>query len=147
LKDQDLYLAGEGYAGIYVTYLADKITQHNRDPVILPDQRILLKGLFLGNPCTNNRECHSSDQYNQYSYEYLYNHYYYTERQFSQVKPCIDLDTLECNATRAALDQKFLATGVDRRNIFSSCLKQNTGDYPNIPCLDQLGILKFLNRQ
>lgn len=78
LKDQDLYLAGEGYAGIYIPYLANKITQHNNDPLTLQEEHILLKGLFLGNPCTNERECHLHTEYNEYSYEYLYNHYFYT---------------------------------------------------------------------
>ena len=40
LKDQDLYLAGEGYAGIYIPYLANRVTQHNKDPLTLQEEQI-----------------------------------------------------------------------------------------------------------
>ena len=82
LKDQDLYLAGEGYAGIYIPCLAERITQHNNDPRTMPDQYILLRGMFLGNPCTTHEECHLNPQYDHYSYKYLANHYIYSEGQY-----------------------------------------------------------------
>lgn len=126
LKDQDLYLAGEGYAGIYIPFLANRITEHNKADLTLPEQRILLKGLFLGNPCTNPKECHLHEEYNEYSYEYLYNHYYYTADQWTKYKDCILVDNEQCKIIRRDMDQRFDVTGVDRRNIFSDCLEQNT---------------------
>ena len=101
----------------------------------------------MGNPCTNERECHLHTEYNEYSYEYLYNHYFYTEDQYAKYKACILSEKDECKKVRDDLNNKFHETGTDRRNIFSDCLEQKTGDYPNIPCLDQVGILDFLNKQ
>jgi carboxypeptidase C (cathepsin A) len=57
LRKNDLYLAGEGYAGIYVPLLALKIHQDNQNDMF--PIKIKLKGSFInnsgilvGNPCT-----------------------------------------------------------------------------------------------
>jgi carboxypeptidase C (cathepsin A) len=56
LKKNDFYLTGESYAGIYVPYLANKITSANR--VAAPDQKIRLVGMMINNACTDPRECY-----------------------------------------------------------------------------------------
>jgi len=52
-KENDLYLAGESYAGIYVPYLLNQIDHHNTvhqwDDVFKPN----LKGMMVGNGVTN----------------------------------------------------------------------------------------------
>jgi len=53
-KDNDLYISGESYAGIYVPYLANAIDQHNvsyelNEEVFKPN----LKGFAVGNGVTN----------------------------------------------------------------------------------------------
>lgn len=50
-----------------------------------------------------------------------------------------------CDAVKRKLDDFFNSTKTDRRNIYKKCIKQDTGSYPNIPCLDQIGILKWFN--
>ncbi|XP_057845951.2 serine carboxypeptidase-like 45 [Cryptomeria japonica] len=59
LKDVDIYLAGESFAGHYVPLLAALVVDHNKRPNITP---IKLKAILLGNPlldleiCVNNGE-------------------------------------------------------------------------------------------
>lgn len=50
-----------------------------------------------------------------------------------------------CAELKKEMDNFFISTGADRRNIYKKCLKQNTGDYPNIPCLDQIGAYQWFN--
>lgn len=59
LKKNDFYISGESYAGIYVPYLAKKILDMN----MLPSSEtvINLKGIMIGNACTNPRECYEPD--------------------------------------------------------------------------------------
>ena len=48
-KNNDLYLSGESYAGIYVPYLALRIDEHNQES----QEKINLKGFLIGNGVTN----------------------------------------------------------------------------------------------
>ena len=50
---RDLYLSGESYAGIYVPYLAWRIQQYNHDAKVLNQTQINLKGILVGNGCTD----------------------------------------------------------------------------------------------
>lgn len=52
LKDQDLYLTGEQYAGITVPYMAKIIVEKNNDRETPVWQKIKLRGFMLENPCT-----------------------------------------------------------------------------------------------
>lgn len=72
-------------------------------------------------------------------------HYFYTSEEYAKYSACRGRETEECKAIIDGLDTKFHAIGVNRRNAFEECLEQNTGDYPNIPCLDQIGVLNYLN--
>jgi carboxypeptidase C (cathepsin A) len=50
-KNNDFYVAGESYAGIYVPYLASNIIDHNKN---LPtSQKINFKGIIVGNGVTD----------------------------------------------------------------------------------------------
>lgn len=51
-RNSDLYIAGESYGGISVPWLAWKIDQSNRH-VLDPSLRIPLKGIMVGNGCTD----------------------------------------------------------------------------------------------
>jgi len=58
-KKNLVYLSGHGYAGVYVTYLSREIIHSNKDTAIFID-KINLKGILLGNPCTLKDECYAS---------------------------------------------------------------------------------------
>ena len=55
LLKNDFYITGESYSGIYIPYLADYIHRMNK----LPESLIImnLKGIMIGNACTDPREC------------------------------------------------------------------------------------------
>lgn len=56
LKDKDLYLSGESYAGIYIPYLALRILEHNN--ATEPENAVNLVGVAIGNGVTNwNYDC------------------------------------------------------------------------------------------
>lgn len=48
-KQNDLYLSGESYGGIYIPYLALRIDEHNQES----QNKINLKGFLIGNGVTN----------------------------------------------------------------------------------------------
>jgi serine carboxypeptidase-like clade 2 len=52
-KEHELYLAGESYAGIYVPYLLNQIHHHNQVHVADDEFKPNLKGMMVGNGCTN----------------------------------------------------------------------------------------------
>lgn len=52
-KENDFYVAGESYAGIYVPYLAYWIHNYNNDKNTLPGVKINLQGWIVGNAVTN----------------------------------------------------------------------------------------------
>lgn len=146
LKDQDLYYTGEGYAGVVIPWLANRTLEWNISPYTPPYERIRLRGLFLGNPCTHPSECYFPGN-SRHTYGFLTNHYYYTRSQFESYEQACSIlsEDSNCSAVKKDMDNAFLSVGVNRRNVYEKCLKQNTGDYPNRPCLDQIGILKWFN--
>jgi len=50
LREKELYLSGESYAGIYVPYLALRILEWND---LHPEEPINLKGIMIGNGVTH----------------------------------------------------------------------------------------------
>lgn len=52
LKDQELYLSGEQYAGITVPRVAKMIIEKNNDRFTPMWNKLNLKGFLLENPCT-----------------------------------------------------------------------------------------------
>lgn len=48
-----MYLSGESYAGIYVPWLAYKMDTYINDPAHAADFKPKLKGIMVGNGCTN----------------------------------------------------------------------------------------------
>lgn len=52
-KNNDLYLSGESYAGIYVPQMAINIHNHNNDPNTTADAKFNFKGIMVGNGVTN----------------------------------------------------------------------------------------------
>lgn len=52
LKDNDFYIAGESYAGIYIPRLAQEIILNNQQESA-QDRKMNLKGVLIGNGCTH----------------------------------------------------------------------------------------------
>ncbi len=80
-------MSGESYAGIYIPYLANEIIKHNK----LPSSKetiIKLKGIMIGNGCTDPNECYIPGNHDMsiYQYEFLYKHTYMTERDYDHMR-------------------------------------------------------------
>ena len=56
LKKNPFYMSGESYAGVYVPTLAYEIIKFNKLPES-KDKIINLKGIMVGNACTDPSEC------------------------------------------------------------------------------------------
>jgi cathepsin A (carboxypeptidase C) len=54
LVDNDLFLTGESYAGVYIPTLAYEILQYNANNQNKDQRPIPLRGLAVGDPCTDN---------------------------------------------------------------------------------------------
>jgi cathepsin A (carboxypeptidase C) len=69
--DADFFITGESYAGVYIPTLAYEILQYNnqhKDDT--KTAMIPLKGLFVGDPCTDNASQHDSMDALWYSHKY-----------------------------------------------------------------------------
>ena len=174
LKSNDFYISGESYAGIYVPWLAWKIIQHNALPTS-KENTIKLKGVLVGNACTDPLECAAAGKEGTsiYQYEFLYEHSYYTERQYNNFKAvCLmGYNSTECIEIRKVLDDVFAKTRTSILNIYNPCyglspdeimakssegmgrkkrrMKQS-GRYhasnSELDCDDNIGIMDFFNK-
>jgi len=62
----DFYIAGESYAGIYVPTLANQVLLHNNATTVA--DKINLKGIMVGNGCTDPLECSLTTQVDPFMY-------------------------------------------------------------------------------
>lgn len=87
-KKNDLYLAGHGYASVYITNIAKAIVEENNDPYVIFNDNFLLKGILLGNPCMTPDECFASgiEKRSYYHYEFLYNRGYFTSKTWNEFR-------------------------------------------------------------
>lgn len=59
VRNNEFYIAGESYAGVYIPTLAHQINLYNADAS--SDKKINLKGIMIGNGCTDPTECIDND--------------------------------------------------------------------------------------
>jgi serine carboxypeptidase-like clade 2 len=52
IKSNSFYIAGEGYAGVFIARLVQEIIMNNQQE-INQDKKINLKGVLIGNGCTH----------------------------------------------------------------------------------------------
>jgi serine carboxypeptidase-like clade 2 len=70
LRKNDFFISGESYAGIYVPYLATYVDNWNsQQPANI---RINLKGIAVGNGCTDPLECNFQSDIDPFLAELLY---------------------------------------------------------------------------
>ncbi len=86
MKNNDLYISGESYAGVYVPYVAKAILDFNKLPS--RELTINLKGFLINNACTDPRECYEpriAHSNSIYQYKYLYHHGFYSEKDYNDM--------------------------------------------------------------
>jgi len=94
LFQNDLYLAGESYAGVYVPYLAFAIDQFNFNPKTKPAQRIRLKGFMVGNGVTDYSVDLTPAQIDSFYYHNFYSPQTYAQFQTACAKNYTNKDCL-----------------------------------------------------
>ena len=83
-KDQDLYLAGNQYAGIIAPKLLRSIYEHNQSPETPSWAKLnSLKGMILFNPCTMADECESHFVFNSYTVDFLHKHFFISDEDYN----------------------------------------------------------------
>ena len=129
LKNNEFYISGESYAGIYVPFLAKKILDMNKLPNT--DIKVNLKGIMVGNACTNPRECYEPSQFGQdgmsiFQYEFLYHHNYIVDQDYLYLTgACIlGYHSEACQDIRKIVDKKFENTLTVINNIYQPCYHQ-----------------------
>ena len=127
LLKNELYITGESYAGIYIPYLAHKIINTNKMPERLIT--INLKGIMIGNACTDPRECwEPGNDLNLgiYQYENLHVHAYYTDHFYDRIKSACILGytSPQCVTIRSQADKIFYQTNTSMLNLYKPCLYQ-----------------------
>lgn len=84
---------------------------------------------MINNACTDPRECYEPGNdidMSIYQYENLFNHGFYTEKQYNDIQAvCIlGYKSPPCKAVRKIADQKFYATNTSMLNLYAKCLYQ-----------------------
>ena len=81
LQGNDLYLAGESYAGIYIPRLAEEILSFNEGT---QDNRMNLRGLLIGNACTHPYECYTPKYYSRFTTDFFFSRGFITEELYQE---------------------------------------------------------------
>jgi len=117
LKQNDFYIAGESYAGIYVPTLASYILDYNSKKAVA--DQIKLKGILVGNGVTDWRE------QSEAIYDFAFTHALHSiETRDKYVKYCkTEFDEAPCNVIKA--DIQHLLEGVNLYDIYKMCYSEN----------------------
>lgn len=78
-QPNQLFIAGESYAGIYIPTLAAKILDYNANPTIVTVPKINLEGIAIGNGCTDPTECtETASKFPQHVLKFYGKHGFYS---------------------------------------------------------------------
>ena len=130
--DNDFFIAGESYAGVYVPTLAYQIylgTQAGTNT-------INLKGIMVGNGCTGDEVgiCGSETVSTAIHVNYYYTHALISPTAYSKIiLECNNFLTLQIPACETALQEAYAKIGnVDIYNIYGECIN---GAIENVRCI------------
>jgi len=163
LRSNEFYISGESYAGIYIPHLAEAIYLYNtRTTTSIP---INLKGIIVGNACTDPSECYTpgANGTSLHQYEFLYKHGFYTDADYTRLRAACVLayNSAYCKQIRNELDKAFDNTKTPIVNIYSKCYGLGESSElkikvyqsgrvkvlrADLDCDDQLGATNFFNK-
>lgn len=116
-KDNDFYIAGESYAGIYIPRLSDKILQYNSK--VPSGTRINLKGMLIGNGV-------ASWEYDTTPalYDFAFTHHVYSyELRKDFINYCVkEYNEEKCNEFNAKFEK--LLDGLNIYDLLQDCGKR-----------------------
>lgn len=123
LKDNDFYLAGESYAGVYIPLLADQIISQNQQESS-QDRKINLKGVLLGNACTHPTECYTPSYLSRYQVEFLNTRGFVDAADYSHYQSaCLDIDekSKDCVDVQKKIHDDFYSSLANIYNVYDVC--------------------------
>lgn len=89
--------------------------------------RILLKGIAIGNGCTHPTECGVEvNYYSRYQYEFLHQRGFISDDSWLEYwsRCAMAWESEDCVTQQKRLKDEFIATGADIYNIFGKCYNQ-----------------------
>lgn len=118
MKNNDLYISGESYAGIYVPTLTSNILDYNTQQV--SSKKINLKGFIVGNGVTD-WNVDTGPAFMDFAYTHgLYS----TELRTTYLASCVTtFDDVKCTAIKTKLDTLFENSGINIYDIYRKCFK------------------------
>lgn len=113
-KNNDFYISGESYAGIYIPMLSYKIIQYNKG--VVESKKINLKGILIGNGVVD-----WSVDMNKATYDFAFSHHLTSyENRMEVNKYClIDYDEEKCNESLKEINSWL--EGVNVYDILREC--------------------------
>lgn len=122
-------MTGHGYASVFISYIAQRIIESNKDPYSIFTDKFNLKGILVGNPCMKPDECHATgaQKHSYYHYQFLANRAFYTKKTWNEfVGTCtLNYDSFACYEKRVAMDKQFNSTLTSMYNIYAKCYKSD----------------------
>jgi len=95
------------------------------------ETKINLKGIMIGNGCTNPRECYepsngTEDSMSIYQYEFLWYHNYIIDQDYQTITGSCTLGytSSRCKDIRKIIDASFAKTQTVINNIYQPCYHQ-----------------------
>jgi carboxypeptidase C (cathepsin A) len=161
LKQNEIILTGESYAGIYIPHLASAIIDYNLN-LKTDDQKIKLKGVFIGNPYTDKIE-----EYDNSMLKFMFNHGLYSKdknKEFDEKclsKPWLN-NSEECESVKSQIFSEvgdiwyydiskkcytletYKKTGWFKRNLLKN-YKRNLSQVEKDDCVYNKGTTDYLN--
>lgn len=122
--DNDVYISGESYAGVYVPTLAYTIMQNNGNGAPL---QINLKGIMVGNGCTGTEVGSCAPTGTKISVDFLYGKGLFPEKLYTQLQAnCGDYTDPDSTCNNLLNEMAYAVGPVDIYNIYSPCVNQGS---------------------
>ena len=136
-QKNDFYITGESYAGVYIPYLVEQITQNENNEI-----KLNLKGIFIGNPYTD-----EETDYEDSMIEFGFSHGLIGYKTFKNyLKHCPHLPQQEGFIKEFIDDSEFYNNNIDEyepsKNVTTKCNEIRKEIYKYYHGINMYGIYK-----
>lgn len=149
-QNNDIYISGESYGGIYVPFFAYAIHNYTLNLTGKAELNIKLKGWAVGNACTSPDECVSSkilfkNQSSSYAYDFYWQQGKYSpELRKDYENTCLKNPSSEdCLNIQGRIIKQIDNEKLNVYDLYQPCYQQGIPGIP--PCTDCVAAYKFFN--